>query len=102
MAFNDAPEQVSPASSNAGIYQTRYPLDLSHLRRGAALTRPASGKPRVAPYRGIPVGCSYCVYESRSERGPCRDVPPATLVVGVGIAARLLCTRHARLGTWRT
>ena len=48
-------------------------------------------------YAGLPVGCTYCVYEMPGKRlGSIAMVPRATVVVGHGLDARELCAAHAR------
>lgn len=101
MAFTGVPEQLSSVATKGHIYQSRYPVDFSHLSKRPGKKRETEAR----PYRGIPVGCSYCVYEcTRPGAGlpsNCPEVTPAKLVVGIGREARLLCHEHARLGTWR-
>jgi hypothetical protein len=61
----------------------------------------------TVPYRGLPVGCHYCVYELQETPREkfCPKVPDAEYVVslrsGQRSFVRELCASHAKKGTWR-
>jgi hypothetical protein len=52
------------------------------------------------PYRGPPVGCGWCAYETDGT-GPAIPAALASVVVETPSGTRQVCERHAMRGHWR-
>ncbi len=52
------------------------------------------------PYRGLPIGCCWCAYESDGG-GPIVPAQLATWVLYTERGPREVCERHAERGHWR-
>ena len=52
----------------------------------------------VQAYTGIPIGCTFCAYESSRRAGPIPLIPRATKVILTANGRREVCDVHARKG----
>jgi hypothetical protein len=85
MATRSTPEQILARGLSVGKSAPRISVDFSHLHGRKAV-----------PYRGLPVGCSECVYRGGAgKRGPVRPAPLARYVVSTRKGSRQLCALHA-------